>query len=156
MNSIESIHASIPHRAPMLLVDEVVDRTDQHIHCLKTFNADEFFFRGHYPQSPLVPGVILCEAAMQAGAILLSKHLDNGDNVPVATRMNNVKFKKMIRPGDTIEITVELIERMADAFFLRGNVSCDGSLAVRLEFACTLAPPPLENANDGDRGSTVG
>ncbi len=60
--------------------------------------------------------------------------------MPVATRMNDVRFKRMVKPGETIEIEVELTERLADAFFLTGKVTCGGKLAARLEFACTLAP----------------
>lgn len=136
--SLAEIHAAIPHRGPMLLVDEIVTRTDEHIVCRKTFRPDEFFFQGHYPEYPLVPGVILCESAMQAGAILLSRLL-SGQGVPVATRLNDVKFKKMVRPGDTIELDVVLDERLADAFYLTAKVTAAGKLAVRLQFACTLA-----------------
>jgi 3-hydroxyacyl-[acyl-carrier-protein] dehydratase len=73
--------------------------------------------------------------------VLLSAHLPAGDaRVPVATRMNDVRFKRMIKPGETIEIEVELVERLADAFFLTGKVTSGGKLAARLEIACTLAP----------------
>jgi 3-hydroxyacyl-[acyl-carrier-protein] dehydratase len=72
--SREQILAAIPHRPPMLLLDEVVEWEHERIVCQKTFHPEEFFFQGHYPEFPLVPGVILCEAAMQAGAVLLSKH----------------------------------------------------------------------------------
>ena len=135
------IEAAIPHRGPMLLVDEVVSRNDQEIVCRKTFRADEFFFQGHYPGHPLVPGVILCECAMQAGAILLARFVQDGSGVPVATRLSDVKFKKMIRPGDTIEMAVTLNERLADAFFLTAKVTCAGKVTARFEFACTLARP---------------
>ena len=68
------ILAAIPHRDPFLLVDEIVERSDTRIVGSKTFGGDEWFFAGHYPGHPLVPGVLLCEAAMQCGAILLSRH----------------------------------------------------------------------------------
>ncbi len=137
--SIAEIHAAIPHRPPMLLVDEIVERAEKSIVCRKTFRPDEFFFQGHYPGQPIVPGVILCEAGMQAGAILLSGFVEGGAGVPVATRLNDVKFKKMIKPGDTIQMTVELTERLADAFFLNAKVTCAGKLVTRFEFACTMA-----------------
>src|SRR5688500_16335934 len=130
----DDILNAIPHRGPMLLVDEIVERGEDTILCRKTFRDDEFFFQGHYPGLPIVPGVILCEAAMQAGAILLSKFVAEGSGVPVATRLNDVKFKKMIRPGDTIEMAVKLTERLADAFFLQAKVTCGGKVAVRFDF----------------------
>jgi 3-hydroxyacyl-[acyl-carrier-protein] dehydratase len=134
------ILAAIPHRDPFLLVDEIVARTDNRIVCRKTFTGAEYFFAGHYPGHPLVPGVILCEAAMQAGAILLSSQLaETSGRVPVATRMNDVRFKRMVRPGETIEMEIELTERLATAFFLKAKVTVEGSVAVRFEFACTAA-----------------
>jgi 3-hydroxyacyl-[acyl-carrier-protein] dehydratase len=139
--SLAEIHAAIPHRAPFLFIDEIVARDEKRIVCRKTFSGDEYFFAGHYPDYPLTPGVLLCEAAMQAGAVLLSSLISSADNtVPVATRMNDVRFRRPVRPGETIEIEVELTERLADAFFLKAKVSCEGKLAVRFEFACTLMP----------------
>ncbi len=138
----DAILAAIPHRPPMLLVDEIVDQSDNRIVCRKTFREDEYFFQGHYPGEPIVPGVILCEASMQAGAILLSQFVQEGDGVPVATRLNDVKFKRMVRPGDTVEMHVTLNERLADAFFLTAKVKCAGKLTARLDFACTVAAPP--------------
>ena len=73
MNRQEILDA-IPHRDPFLLVDEILERTDTRIVGSKTFSGEEWFFAGHYPGHPLVPGVLLCEAAMQCGAILLSRH----------------------------------------------------------------------------------
>jgi len=138
--TLAAIHAAIPHRAPFLLVDEVAEQTDDRIICRKTFSAQEYFFAGHYPNFPLVPGVLLCEAGMQAGAILLARHVQGAQGrVPVATRVNDVKFKRMVRPGETITIDVHLVERLADAFFLKAKVTCDGEIAARFEFACTLA-----------------
>ncbi len=135
----EQIEACIPHRAPMLLVDEVLKKTDRRIVCRHRFGQDDFFFQGHYPDYPLVPGVILCEACMQAGAILLSEHA--GEGVPVATRMNDVRFRKMVHPGDEIQMEVELSERLANAFFMKGKATRNGQTVMRFEFACTIAPP---------------
>jgi 3-hydroxyacyl-[acyl-carrier-protein] dehydratase len=141
MTSRQEIYDAIPHREPFLLVDEILQRSDSAIVCAKRFTGQEDFFAGHYPGRPLVPGVLLCEAAMQAGAILLSGQLAGAQGkLPVATRINDVRFKRMVRPGETIHMEVELVERLADAFFLRAKVTVDGKVAVRLEFACTAAP----------------
>src|SRR5688572_20779040 len=125
--SLEAIKSAIPHREPFLLLDEIVAQSDSRIVCRKTFTGDEFWYRGHYPDFPITPGVILCEAAMQAGAVLLSKQLaDVPDSIPVATRANNVQFKQMVRPGETIELEVELTERLANAFFMKAKVTVQG------------------------------
>jgi 3-hydroxyacyl-[acyl-carrier-protein] dehydratase len=139
--SLAEIYAAIPHRDPFLMIDEIVSRTETRIVCRKRFTGNEDFYAGHYPHFPLTPGVLLCEAGMQAGAVLLSASIPaDGNSVPVATRMNDVRFKRPVRPGETIEIEVELTERLADAFFLTAKVTCEGKVAVRFEFACTLMP----------------
>jgi 3-hydroxyacyl-[acyl-carrier-protein] dehydratase len=139
--SRDQIYEAIPHRPPFLLVDEILDWTDSQIVCTKTFTGEEDFFAGHYPGYPLVPGVLLCEAAMQTGAILLSKQLADAEGkVPVATRMNEVRFKRIVRPGETIRIEAELTEQLSNAFFLRAKVTVEGKVAVRFEFACAAAP----------------
>src|SRR6188508_1580506 len=118
--SLEQIHAAIPHRDPFLLIDEIVSQDEQRIVCRKTFSGDEYFYRGHYPNFPLTPGVLLCEAGLQAGAILLSKQASAAEGkVPVATRIDSVRFKRMVRPGETIDVEVELVERLADAYFMK-------------------------------------
>lgn len=138
--SLAEIQAAIPHRDPFLLIDEVVSQDEKHIHCRKTFTGEEYFYRGHYPDFPLTPGVLLCEAGMQAGAVLLSKFAkETPGKVPVATRIDSVRFKRMVRPGETIDIEVDLVERLAEAYFMKAKVSCGREVAARFEFACTLA-----------------
>ena len=138
--SRQEILDAIPHRDPFLLVDAILERSETRVAGSKTFSGEEWFFAGHYPGHPLVPGVLLCEAAMQCGAILLSQHFtDTAGKVPVATRMGDVRFKRMVRPGETIVMEVELTERLADAFFLKAKVTVEGKVAVRFEFACTAA-----------------
>lgn len=150
--SKEAILAAIPHRPPFLFVDEIREWSDDEIVCAYRFKEDEFFFAGHYPGAPIVPGVVLCEAAMQAGAILTSRLIaaqkpENGENgedsvelKPVVGRVNDVKFKRIVRPGETVELRVSFKERMAAAYFLRAKVYCEGKLAVSFEFAVTMAP----------------
>ena len=137
--TLEKIQAAIPHRPPMLLVDEIVSQNEASIVCRKTFRPDEFFFQGHYPGHPLAPGVILCESAVQSGAVLLADIISTGDQVPVLTRMGDVKFKNMVHPGDTIEMHVKLDDVVSNAYYMTAQVKCDGKLAARLSFTCSVA-----------------
>lgn len=136
-SDIESV---LPHRKPMLLVDEVISQSDSDIVCTKTFQADEYFFQGHYPGQPICPGVILCECGVQAGAILLAGKVDQADAVPVLTKLENVRFKRMVEPGETIEMSVRLDDQVSTAFYLTAKVTCAGAMAARFSFVCTLAP----------------
>jgi len=132
----------IPHRDPFLWIDEVLEVSETKIVARKLIPTDLDLFRGHYPGSPILPGVILCEAAMQAGAILIAL-LPGGKieagKVPVAARLNNVKFKQIVRPGDVIELEAELTDRVAQTYFLAAKVKVAGKLMVTLDFACTAA-----------------
>lgn len=137
----EQIQELIPHRYPFLWIDEVNSIDSEKIVALKFVDPELEVFQGHYPNFPVLPGVIQCEMAMQAGAILIAKSQAVSEGmVPVATRMNNVKFRNMIRPGDTAEIEVVVKERVSNAYFLTGKVSVDGKVTTRLEFACAEAP----------------
>lgn len=135
-----AIQQRIPHRPPFLWIDEVTEIGDGRIVATKFIAPDLDVFRGHYPRFPLLPGVLQCEAAFQAAAVLIAEMEPvEGGKVPVATRLNNVKFRRPVRPGQTLEIDVRITERLADAFFLTGVVKVDGKTATRLEFACTAA-----------------
>ena len=140
----DDIQQTIPHRDPFLWLDEIVELTDSKIRAKKFLAPDLPLFNGHYPQFPVFPGVLQVEAALQAGAVLIAKSTTVAPGkVPVATRLNNVQFRRMCRPGETLDIEVELTERMSNAFFLTGKVSVNGQVSVRLEFACAAADASL-------------
>lgn len=136
------IEALIPHRAPFLLVDEVVAIDGHTIRTRKKVNPDDPVFKGHFPGQPVMPGVLICEAIVQSGAILIATLPGGGTQglVPVLTRLGNAKFKQMVRPGDVLEIEATLKEKMAGAFFMEGSARVNGKLAVSVEFACTAVP----------------
>lgn len=135
------IEQCIPHRDPFLWLDEVTEISSSRIVARKHLSENLPVFQGHYPSFPVFPGVLQCESCFQAGAVLISRLVPTGtDEVPVVTRVNNVQFRRMLRPGETIEIEVELTERVSNAFYLKGRVSVDGKVSARLEFVCTAAP----------------
>ena len=141
----DEIQQCIPHRPPFLWLDEVVELTPPRIHARKFLDPGLDVFAGHYPHYPVLPGVLQCEAAFQAGAILISRLDAVADGqVPVVTRLNNTKFRRLVRPGETLDVEVELTEQLANAFFLTGKVSVDGQTATRLEFACAATDPPAD------------
>ncbi|MCG8650073.1 MAG: beta-hydroxyacyl-ACP dehydratase [Pirellulales bacterium] len=146
--SIEEIENRIPHRSPMRLLDEIVSLDESRIVCRKTFGHDEYFVQGHFPGNPIVPGVIQCECCLQAGAALLYDLTPQQDDIiPVATRLDSVKFKRVVRPGDTVEIDVTLKDHVSTAFFMTGKVLVDGKIAARLDFACSVTKDDVTRDN---------
>jgi 3-hydroxyacyl-[acyl-carrier-protein] dehydratase len=143
---VEDIQALIPHRPPFLYVDRIVEITQEHITTQIRIDPDEPFFRGHYPGNPVVPGVLVCEAIFQSGALLVANIIQNAPatgeatrGIPVLTRIREAKFKKMVLPGDLLEIEAKLIEKLGGAYFMRGVARIGGQVSVRVEFAATLA-----------------
>lgn len=136
----------IPHRPPFLWLDRVLEITDESILAEKDIPEDLDLFQGHYPEYPLMPGVLLCEAVFQAGGVLLAELLRANENdpgassipKPVLTRILGAKFKREVRPGDTIAVSARLKEQVGSAWFLKGTVRVDGKVAVQVEFGCIL------------------
>ncbi len=138
------IEKRLPHRPPFLWLDRVVELSNDFIKAEKLIPADLEIFKGHYPDYPIMPGVLLCEAVFQAGALLISERsqvnlkqetgLDQA--VPVLTRILGAKFKREVKPGDQLEISATFKEQVGPAWFLKGNVKVAGKIAVQVEFAC--------------------
>ncbi len=137
---MDEVSRAIPHRPPFLVVDRVEEISDQRIRATRRMDPQEAFFAGHYPGYPIMPGVLVCEAIFQTGAILLSRIMTGaGEGVPVLARISNAKFRQMVRPGDTLELEAELVEKMGAAYFLKGRAAVGGKTAVTVEYAVTLA-----------------
>lgn len=130
----------IPHRPPFLWVDRIISQTETVIETEITFHRDLEVFRGHYPGTPLLPGVLLCEAIFQSGALLLAGSLsDMGDTrLPVLTRITDARFKRRVLPGETAHIVVSQIDSVSSVFVLRGKAKVDDQLALKTEFCCAL------------------
>jgi len=132
----------IPHRDPFLWVDSIVDFDREQIITTKKIPEDLDLLKGHYPGNPIIPGVLLCEAIFQSGALLIAKMIKTQENlgkqVPVLSRIGNGRFKRQVFPGDSIVIRVELKEKVSSAWFLKGVARVDGKVAVQIEFSCTL------------------
>ena len=152
---------AIPHREPFLLVDEILEWSEERIVCSKIFTGHEDFLPGITRAIPSSPACSCARRPCSAGAILLSRTWrQRKANVPVATRMNDVRFKRMVRPGETIRMEVELTERLADAFFLKAKVTVDGqggrAFRVRLHRGCGPGSGPgRKRERRGEKRRTV-
>ena len=137
---MEEILNAIPHRPPFLFVDKIVELSDTRIKTMKEIKPDDPVFEGHYPGQPIMPGALICESIFQTGAILLSKMMGSMcGGIPVLTRINNAKFKSIVKPGNTLDIEAELVEKVSNAYFMRGKASVGDKTSVTVEFTVTLA-----------------
>jgi 3-hydroxyacyl-[acyl-carrier-protein] dehydratase len=141
----QEILATIPHRPPFLFIDEIKEVRTDGATCTRTFRADEPFYSGHYPGNPITPGVLLCESVFQTAAIYLTKKLQaegvtSADKTPVLCRIEEAKFKGMVKPGDTVTIEVKHVETLQQFHFLTGSVRLDGKVVLTIRFALALVP----------------
>jgi 3-hydroxyacyl-[acyl-carrier-protein] dehydratase len=126
------IEAILPHREPFLLIDEVLElEPGKRAVARKTVRADEWYLAGHFPGRPVMPGVLIVEAMAQAGAVAVLSVEGNRGKMALFAGIDNVRFKRIVEPGDTLELTCEL-ERVRGPIG-RGIVSArvDGELAAR-------------------------
>lgn len=137
---LDTILANIPQREPFLFIENIVEQSENSITTSKKLTGDEDFFRGHFPGRPVFPGVLMCEAVFQTGALLMALKGQGAGNTKTAvvSRIQNAKFKNMARPGDTLHITVDFIETLANASFMKGKITADGKTIMTIEFAATL------------------
>ncbi len=124
----DEIQSILPHRPPFLFVDEVVEVSDTRIVAKRDIRADEYFFSGHFPNEPIMPGVLIVEALAQTGGVmLLRKHKGA---IPLFMGIERARFRKMVRPGDTLAMEVELLQE-------RGSiVKISGVAKVKAEVVC--------------------
>jgi len=127
----ESIKKVLPHREPMLLVDQVKLQDGVAVGQY-TIRGDEFFLQGHFPDNPVVPGVILCEMMAQSSCLLVE---ERGDFTPYFTGMDKVRFKSKVVSGDTIVFRCELIGKKAPFYFIKGEGYVEDKLCVRGELS---------------------
>jgi 3-hydroxyacyl-[acyl-carrier-protein] dehydratase len=142
MSISDEITSLIPHRPPFLWVDKIVFFSEDTIVTEKLIPADLDIFDGHYPGNPIMPGVLLCEAIFQSGALLMGKMEQSPDStsnsVPVLTRINGAKFKRSVYPGDSVQIKVRLTESISSVSFFKGSMKLNGKVAVQVDFACAM------------------
>jgi 3-hydroxyacyl-[acyl-carrier-protein] dehydratase len=137
----------IPHRPPFLFVDEIVAETPDGLVARRTFRADEDFYEGHYPGAPITPGVLLCEAVFQTGALYLARQAQAagakpGDGVPLLAKIADVRFRNPVYPGDSIVIEVKKKEALGGFTMMSGMIKKDDATRVlTVDFAVAWKTP---------------
>ena len=132
----EEIKKILPHREPMLLVEEAEKIDENKARGKYKVKGDEFFLQGHFPGNPVVPGVILCEMMAQACCVLLGEKGEN--KTPYFTGLNNVKFRNKVLPGDELETICEITKSRPPFYFATAKGSVNGKLAVSADFSFAL------------------
>lgn len=147
MTALETVQSLIPHRPPFLFVDEIVSETADTLVARRTWRAEEDFYRGHYPGAPITPGVILCEAVFQTGALYMAKQAiaagsPPGAGVPLLSKIVDVRFRTPIYPGDTILIEVKKKESLAGFTMMTGSIKkADGTRVLTVDFTVAWKTP---------------
>lgn len=135
MNNID-IQKILPHRYPFLLVDKITELEDgKCITGIKNVTINEPFFQGHFPGNPIMPGVLICEALAQVGAVLLLGMEENKGKLGVFTGINNFKFRKQVVPGDTLVLKAELLTYRHGMGKANVEATVDGKTAAKGEIS---------------------
>ena len=137
--TLEQIEKTLPHRHPFLLVDKIIELTDTSIVGVKNVTYNEWFFPGHFPGNPVMPGVLQIEALAQTGGILCINAMPKGDYDTYFLKINNCKFKQMVKPGDTMLLKLELMAPIRRGICeMRGTVYVNGKVATESELVAQV------------------
>ncbi len=137
---IHAIKKILPHRYPFLLVDKVTEfENGKRIVAIKNVTANEELFNGHFPEKPVFPGVLICEAMAQTGGIMFLNLVDDPDSKLVFfMSMNNVKFRKPVGPGDQMIMELTLVKQRRNTCLMRGETRVDGEIVCEGEFMAAI------------------
>ena len=133
----DEIKTFLPHREPMLLLDEAELDENGDALGLYTVRGDEWFLQGHFPANPVVPGVILCEIIAQTAGVLLRDKLPG--KTTLYAGLDNVRFRHMVRPGETVKVSCRVVRQKANVYVVAGEATVSDALCASGVFTLMLA-----------------
>ena len=138
--TIHEVIALLPHRYPFLMIDKVLDYDDMSLRAVKNVTVNEPFFTGHFPENPVMPGVLITEALAQAGAILayLKTKSSPKDHLFFLAGIDNAKFKQMVLPGDQLILEVKITNNKSNFWKIQGEAKVDGKIVCSLEILSAM------------------
>jgi UDP-3-O-[3-hydroxymyristoyl] N-acetylglucosamine deacetylase/3-hydroxyacyl-[acyl-carrier-protein] dehydratase len=140
---LEKIEKTLPHRHPFLFVDKIIELSDTHIVGVKNVTFNEWFFPGHFPGNPVMPGVLQIEALAQTGGILCINSMPEGEYDTYFLKIDNCKFKQMVRPGDTMLLKMEFTGPIRRGICeMRGTVYVGGKVATEADLVAQVVKRP--------------
>jgi len=143
MLDVKEIFKRIPHRYPFLLVDRILEiEGDRRIVGIKNVTLNAGFFQGHFPNRPVMPGVLICEALAQVGAILAytSRGGTDGKKVFMLTGLDQVKFKRPVEPGDQLRLELTSVKRRGSFWKMQGTATVEGNVVAQAEISAMEVP----------------
>ncbi len=136
---IQAIREILPHRYPFLLVDRIEEMEAERVVGIKNVTINEPFFNGHFPDYPVMPGVLIVEAMAQvAGVLVLSSIEDRKSKLVLLAGVDGAKFRKPVRPGDQLRIEMKVIKRKASMAKMAGTATVAGTIVAEAEMLCVL------------------
>ena len=139
---IQEIMSILPHRYPFLLIDRIIEMEPRtRIVAIKNVTMNEPFFQGHFPDYPIMPGVLMIEAIAQAGGTMLMTEVpDRANKLMVFTGIDNAKFRRPVVPGDQVRIEVTVLQWRSRAVRMLGIATVDGKVVCEATVMCQLVP----------------
>lgn len=140
---INAIRAILPHRYPMLLVDSIIELEADRIVGIKNVTMNEPFFSGHFPDFPVMPGVLIVEAMAQVAGVLVLKQMeDRNSKLVLLASIESAKFRKPVFPGDQLRMEINLIKQKASVAKVYGRAMVNEAVVAEAEILCKLADRP--------------